>query len=144
MCSVTWGSVRQYLRIVSTSKRLPPFPTSCGRKSLSSPAFAFSVAQDNVEIHASFTAIDCDLDRVASAVIVHHTRNVAGIVDVLSIDGDDQVTAEHYRDIAKVSTFSAALQARAFSRSARNHALNEQAIIHRQAQLLCQLRSNWQ
>ncbi|MCU1284150.1 MAG: hypothetical protein JWO13_500 [Acidobacteriales bacterium] len=47
------------------------------------------LAQRNSHVHFLFAAVDGDLHRVSGAMVVHDAAEVATVIDVLSVNGDD-------------------------------------------------------
>ena len=68
-------------------------------------------SQRNGYIHLPLAAIDGDLHGVASTVIVHDLGEVLLVLDLLAIDRDDQVAAQHDRDVPEIGALGAATQA---------------------------------
>src|SRR5580704_5061035 len=77
-------------------------------------------AQRNADIHLLLCAIDCDPHRVACPVIVHDLAEVLLVLDILAIDGDDEVTAHHDWHIAQIGALGAAVEAGSVGGASRN------------------------
>src|SRR5205814_10717362 len=65
-------------------------------------------------------------------------------IDIFSINGNDEIAANHDGNISQISTLSTASQTGMISGPAGYHALNEDAIIRGQPKLLSQLGSDGQ
>ena len=80
-------------------------------------------------------AQDGDADYVAGLVLVHDDADVLRIGDLLTVDGDDEVSAELDGRIADVGLLGAAAQAGALGSSAGKDALDEDSVIGVEAHL---------
>jgi len=74
-------------------------------------------------------------DYVAGLMLVHDDADVLRIGDLLTVDGDDEVSAELDGRIADVGLLGAAVQAGAFSCSAGKDALDEDSVIRLETHL---------
>ena len=87
------------------------------------------LAQRNAHIHLPFAAINRDLHAVAGAVIVHHLGKVVLVLNLLPVDSDDEVSAQHDGNVAEVGALATGPQARLLGGAARNHANDQQSIV---------------
>src|SRR5580698_5079828 len=69
-------------------------------------------SQRHIHILFFLVAVDRDPYRVAGTMIVHHLRQSLLVLDLFAIDGNDQISAEHDRDISQIGAFGAAAEAR--------------------------------
>ena len=92
-------------------------------------------AELQLQRHLAVAAQDGDADYVAGLVLVHDGADVLRIGDLLAVDGDDEVAAEHDGRVADVGLLIAAVQAGALGCSAGNDALDEDAGIGGEAHL---------
>src|SRR5438105_2095865 len=76
-------------------------------------------AQHHVYIHLFLSAIDGDAHSIARAVIVHNLAEVLLVLDLLAIDGDNQIPADRDWNISQICAFGAAVQAGAVCGTAR-------------------------
>lgn len=86
-------------------------------------------AELEFEGHLAMAAQDGDADDVASLMLVHDDADVLWIGNLLAVDGDDEVAAEHDGGVAYVGLLIAAVEAGAFGCSAGNYALDENSVI---------------
>src|SRR5262249_44655972 len=105
---------------------------------LGTSSFALGLAQHYIELHSALAAIDSDLDSVAGAVVVHSTRDIPSVVDILAVNRHNEITTHHDWNVAQVCPFRTAFQPATVGSSAWDHALDQQAVIRCQAQLLSQ------
>src|SRR3974390_1237699 len=110
-----------------------PAPTSCtSHRSHLLPR----LAQRHIDVDLLLVAVDGDLDCVSGAMVVHHLRQVLLILDLLIIDGHDQVAAEHDGSIAEISPLSSGAKARLIRRPTWNYLYDQQSEIYRQTDLI--------
>ena len=69
------------------------------------------LAQRHLDVHFLFSAIDRNLHRVAGAMRIHDLGKILLVLHVFAVDRDDQVAAQHDRDVAQVRAFVATAQA---------------------------------
>src|SRR5437764_3741253 len=93
-------------------------------------------SQRHIYIHLPLAAIDGDADGIARAVIVHDMAEILLILDVLTVNRDDEVASDRDRSIAEVSAFVATVQAGAVSSASRNHLHDQQPRVGCQAHLI--------
>lgn len=89
--------------------------------------------------HLAMAAQDCDTDDVAGLMLVHDDADVLRIGDLLAVDGDDEVASEHDGCVSDVGLLIAAAETGAFSGSAGNYALDEDAVVGVEAHLRSQV-----
>src|SRR5438552_1322331 len=100
------------------------------------------LAQCDVQVHLLLAAIDGDAHGVASPMVVHYLSQILLVGDFFVINRDDQVSAEHDRDIREVCTLTSSAQAGTFRSATGNHLNNQQSVISGQAHLFGELRSD--
>src|SRR5215470_2886508 len=93
------------------------------------------LAQRDGEFHLLLAAVDGHFYSVAGTMGVHDLREVLLVLDVLPVDGDDEVAAQHDRDVAEVSAFVPAAQSGAISGTAGQNLHDEQSEVDGQAHL---------
>src|SRR5207253_3757922 len=91
------------------------------------------LAQCNVQFHLLLAAIDGDAHGVASSMVVHDLSQILLVGDFFVINRDDQVSAEHDRDIREVRTLTSSVQAGTFRSATGNHLNNQQSVISGEA-----------
>ena len=92
-------------------------------------------AEEELQGHLVFGAEDSDADGVAGLVLVHEGANILRVGDLLSVDGDDEVAAQHDGGVADIGLLVATVEACALGRSAGDNALNQDAVIGIEAHL---------
>jgi hypothetical protein len=75
-------------------------------------------AEDEFESHLFAAAEDGNADGVAGLVAVHEGVDILRVSNLLAVDGDDEVAAEHDGRVADVGLLIAAVQAGTFGSSA--------------------------
>src|SRR5512146_642410 len=83
-----------------------------------------------------------DADDVASLMFVHDDADVLRVGDLLAIDGDDEIAAEHDGCVANIGLLIAAAQAGALSRSTGNYALDEDSVVSVETHLRSEVRAD--
>src|ERR1700761_886083 len=87
---------------------------------------------------------DHQSDRIARVVRIEHVRQVLRHRNLLAIGADDQIPSEHDWSIALPGLLRAATQAGAFRGAPRQHAIDQNAVIRRQTELLRDIRADGQ
>src|SRR5437870_7112259 len=99
-------------------------------------------SQRNVQVHLLLAAIDGDAHGVASPMVVHYLSQILLVGDFFVINRDNQVSAEHDRDIRDVGALTSSTQAGTFRSATGNHLNNQQSVISGQAHLFGELGSD--
>src|SRR3954469_21153836 len=75
-------------------------------------------------------------------MVVHGATEVSKVVHFLSVNGNDQITAEHDGSVADVGALATAVQSSAISSASGNDLHDEDAVGGGQSDLLRQLRTD--
>src|SRR5438105_5546630 len=105
---------------------------------------AAGLAQNHRNVEPAAAAIESDLHGVAAAMTVHHVLQILLVLDLLAVNGHDQIAANHDLHVAQIRSLAAAAQAGALSTAAGNHLQNEHAVIGGQAHLVGKFRPDGQ
>jgi hypothetical protein len=73
-------------------------------------------------------------------MVVHHLAEVLLVLDVLAIDGNNQVPAQHDGDVAQITALTATAQSRAVGGATRYHLHYQESRVAGQPHLVRQLR----
>src|SRR5207248_11458342 len=89
---------------------------------------AAGLAQNHRNLEPAAAAIESDLHGVAATASVHHVLQILLVLDLLAVNGHDQVAANHDLHVAQIRGLAAAAQTGALSTAAGNTLQNEQAV----------------
>src|SRR4051794_32764342 len=92
-------------------------------------------SQGNGHVHLLLATIDGDLHGVADSMVVHDAAEIARVIHVLAVDGDDQISTEHDGSVAEVCALGAAVESGAVSSAAGKRLHNQDAVVGGKAYL---------
>src|SRR5437879_12097941 len=80
---------------------------------------AAGLAQNHRNVEPAAAPIESDLHGVAAAASVHHVLQILLVLDLLAVNGHDQIAANHDLHVAQIRSLAAPPQAGAPSTPAR-------------------------
>src|SRR5690242_8753918 len=102
------------------------------------------VAQRHLYVHLLLSAIDSQRHDIARAVRVHRRREVLCVGYLLAVHADDQVAAQHDRNVPHVGLLVASVQTGAGRGAPWEHAHNQNPIVGGETDLPGDVRADGQ
>src|SRR5207253_10236408 len=96
---------------------------------------AAGLAQNHRNVEPAAAAIESDLHGVAAAASVHKVLQILLVLALLSVNGHDQIGANHQLQVAQIRILAAASYAGSSNSAARLHLQNMHSEIRRQGHL---------
>src|SRR5579862_2114266 len=95
-----------------------------------------SLPERHRDLQLLLRAEDRHLHRVPGTMAIHHLGQGLLAIDFFSVDGDNQVSANHDRSVAEVGAIGAAAQSGAVSGTSRDSLYDEKPVVGGEAEVL--------